>query len=101
MEAKKQPAKKVTLGNHPRHLRNFMVAGKSDYDYAKYFRVLKGRLTKARYKAIDRQCRKFSQRFHCGHEHDCCGCLCGQSMSFIHNANTNKTLIIASQSFNY
>ena len=93
--------KKVTLGNHPSHLRNFTVAENSDYDHVKYFRMLKGRLTRARYKAIDKECRKYTKTMHCHHEHDCCGCLYAQSMVFTHNVNTGKTLIVASQSFNY
>jgi len=76
------------------------VAG-SEYDYRLYERILIGRLTKERYKAIDRYCRMYyiEVQHHCGHEWDCCGCFCGQSLSFTHKYN--QTIITLSQSFNY
>lgn len=65
----------------------------SYFDYRKYVRVLSGRITKERYKAISSYCRKFSRTpiYRCGHEHDCCGCLCGQQMSF---TNSQHAIII-------
>lgn len=82
-------------------MRKLINREKSDMDHKTQFKLLRGRLTKRRYKILDSFCRKNSFSTHCHHEHDCCGCLCGQSMHFKHNPVTQKTLIVISQSFNY
>lgn len=47
-----------------------------DYDRNNYIRVFKGRFTKARYKALARFVRAFTEDMgFCGHDYDCCGCL--------------------------
>ncbi len=54
-------------------MRNFEVI-EGDIDYNVSTRIIKGRLTKRRYKAIARYCRIHSGRVpYCGCEHDCCG----------------------------
>lgn len=92
--------------NHPadkeKRLKGFVIANsRSDYDGQTFFKLLRGRLTKKRYKVISGFCRKYSFRVHCGHEHDCCGCLCNQRMNFVHSTKTNKTLITISFGYNY
>lgn len=79
----------------------FVATDESDYDYRIYERVFTGRMTKLRLKIIDRFCRLHSYHPHyrCGHEWDCCGCFCGQSMSFEYNHN--QVTIRFTQSFNY
>ena len=79
----------------------FISTPASDYDYRCYERVFTGRMTKARWKIIDRFCRlhSFRPRYRCGHDWDCCGCFCGQSMSFEYKHN--QVSITFTQSFNY
>lgn len=79
----------------------FVQLDNSDYDYCNYERTFSGRMTKARYKILDRFCRirSRSPRYRCGHEHDCCGCLCGQRMELTYSQGQVK--IILSHSFNY
>lgn len=74
-------------------------------------RILTGRLTKARYKIIERYARKhrrsqsdiYGEGFRCGHEHDCCGCLVGEWMSTKYTRHWKGTKVVLrfSQSFNY
>lgn len=73
------------------------VAG--DMDYREYERVFSGRMTKLRYKTLDRFCRTNTYSERCHHEHDCCGCMCGQKLSFTYYRNQVK--IRLTQSFNY
>jgi len=70
-------------------------------DYNQYQRVFTGRMTKARWEIIHRFCRMhtFNPEYRCGHEWDCCGCFCGQRMSFKYSRN--QTVITFTQSFNY
>lgn len=72
-----------------------------DIDYREYERTFSGRMTKKRWQIIDRFCRLQSYRptYRCGHEWDCCGCFCGQNMSFTYNRN--QVVISFTQSFNY
>jgi len=79
--------------------KNFKPAEGSDFDYKIYERHFSGKLTKCRYKILDSFCRKNSFHTHCGHEWDCCGCLCGQSMSFEYKHN--QVTVTLTQSFNY
>lgn len=70
-----------------------------DIEYRTYTREFSGRMTKGRWKILDRYCRKHSWSTHCGHEWDCCGCLCGQYASFAYSAN--QVTVSITQSFNY
>lgn len=71
-----------------------------DYDTAECTRSFSGRMTKARWKRLDRICRANRlSRMNCGHDWDCCGCLCGQYMSFTYKHN--QVVITIYQSFNY
>lgn len=69
------------------------------HDLRKYRREFTGKMTKRRWEIIDSYCRRNSFRDHCGCEWDCCGCLCGQSMSFSYKYN--QVRIGLTQSFNY
>jgi hypothetical protein len=72
----------------------------TDMDRREYTRQFTGRMTKERYSIIDRYCRKASYTTgYCGHEWDCCGCLCSQSLSFTYKQN--QTIITLVQTFNY
>lgn len=73
----------------------------SDMDSAIYERIIKGRLTKKRYKIIAREVRKMDigSLPNCGHEYDCCGCLCYQWANFTHKYNL--TIIKVGYSYNY
>lgn len=81
------------------NFKKFKQTQDSEMDYRISERIISGRLTKCRYKLIDRFCRKNSFRTHCGHEWDCCGCLCDQTMSFEYKHNA--VIIKVKQSFNY
>lgn len=67
----------------------FKKSEDSDFDYRKYTRTFSGKMTKKRYKMLDRYCRLHSRspRYRCGHDYDCCGCLCGQYMTFTYRYN--------------
>lgn len=73
----------------------------TDFDYRQYQRIFTGRMTKARWQIIDRFCRMhtWSPEYRCGHDWDCCGCFCGQRMSFKYSHN--QVVISFTQSFNY
>ena len=87
-----------------------------DFDYRIAERVVVGRLTPLRYKVLTRMVRKFNSNaqypygispngyaYNCGCEHDCCGCLCGESIN-IDFAKAGGNYIIKlthSASFNY
>lgn len=75
-------------------------------------RVLDGRMTKARYKAIMHHVRKYNYDnrapygisangypYRCGCMHDCCGCLIGTSMDA--QVSHSKTVLSRGFSFNY
>lgn len=72
-----------------------------EMDYRVYYRTFSGRMTKKRYQLIRRICRFYSRsfRYSCGHDWDCCGCLCGHSMTFTYKHNQVKIRI--SYSYNY
>lgn len=72
-----------------------------DIDYRDFERIFSGRMTKGRWKIIDRYCRVKSRspRYGCGHDWDCCGCQCGQNLSFKYTRNA--VIISLSMSFNY
>ena len=78
----------------------FKLTEESDYDRKVAERVFSGRMTKMRYKIIDGFCRRHSKQIpNCGHEWDCCGCLCGQYMEFEYKQN--QVTITLVQNFNY
>lgn len=77
----------------------FTELERSDYDYRIFERTFTGKMTKYRYKKLDRFCRRNSWRSHCHHEYDCCGCQCAQNMSLTYSKN--QISIILSMSFNY
>lgn len=58
-----------------------------DMDYRIYLREFSGRMTKQRYKAIADYCRRNSYSLRCGCEHDCCGHMTGQDISFTYSRN--------------
>jgi len=69
-------------------------------DFSTYQRSFSGRITKGRFKALNRTCKKYSfQEPYCGHQHDCCGCLTSQSMTMTHRKNL--TTITLTRHFNY
>jgi hypothetical protein len=70
-----------------------------DMDYRVYEHVIDGRMTKSRYKIINRYARKSSWREHCGHEWDCCGCMFARRMELKYK--NNKWILGMVESFNY
>lgn len=73
---------------------------RGDYDSKEYIRTFSGKITKGRYKALESYCRRYSFcTSACGHDYDCCGCMCGQSLELSYKHN--RVTIIVSQSFNY
>jgi hypothetical protein len=82
-------------------MRNFKTIA-SDIDFEIAEREIKGRMTPMRYKILSRYARVKSLKrgeLYCGHEHDCCGCMCGQSMELI--ASHNSAKLVLAISFNY
>jgi hypothetical protein len=79
-------------------MKNFKIIN-SDMDYTISKRIFSGKITKNRYKILDRFCRKNSFRTNCGHEWDCCGCMCSQYMEFEYK--NNQVILILHNSFNY
>lgn len=71
----------------------------ADCDYHIYERYISGRMTKGRWKALDRYCRRNTYRMHCHHDHDCCGCMCSQRVSFTYEHN--QVIISLAQHYNY
>lgn len=70
-----------------------------DCDYHIYERYFSGRMTKARYKALDGYCRRNTFRMHCHHDHDCCGCMTSQRVTFSYSRNC--VVVSLSQHYNY
>ena len=58
-----------------------------DIDQDTLVRRFSGRLTKARYKAINRYCRRHTWRQNCSHEWDCCGCTFAEYLHFEYKQN--------------
>lgn len=73
----------------------------NDIDVLHSVRTFSGKMTKLRWKILNRfaRTRTVSSFGGCGHQWDCCGCLCSQhvSVSYKHN----KVKIIFTQHFNY
>lgn len=79
-------------------MRNFKVI-EDDMDTVVSRRIFSGKLTKERYKMLDRFARKIHHVERCGHDFDCCGCLCGQWLEIDYKAN--QVTLTLTQSFNY
>lgn len=90
-------------------MKNFKAI-ESDYDYNVSQRQFSGKLTKNRYKAINRYVRKINNThiygtspngyaYRCGCEHDCCGCLSSQSLEFTYKYN--QVVLTFIQTYNY
>ena len=93
-------------------MNNFSISSESDLDCRIFTRTIHGRLTKYRYKKINKFIRTFNKdsrypygiskngyAYTCGCSHDCCGCLSRQRMDM--EFNQNKITITWTQSFNY
>lgn len=80
-------------------MKNKFIVVDGDMDFVTQKRYLTGRMTKKRWKIIDRYCRRMTYSNRCHHEWDCCGCLTGMDTSFTyqHNQVTIKQTI----GFNY
>ena len=75
------------------------LAISGDMDYTTYQKTFEGRITKKRYKVLDRWVRSNRQKYRCSHDWDCCGCLIGVSADLI--VSKNKAEILVSYSYNY
>ena len=65
----------------------------SDMDGRTYVRIFSGRMTKMRYKVIDRYCRRNSVSERCHHDYDCCGCCFRTDYWFEYSKNQIKVFI--------
>lgn len=71
----------------------------NDIDFHTFQKVLDGRITKNRYKLLDRWVRSQNKKYHCGHDWDCCGCLHSTSATLL--VTPNKAEILVTYSYNY
>lgn len=71
-----------------------------DYDFKVEEKVINGRITKARYKAIARQVRKGNWWNRCSCEHDCCGHVSSVRTNII-SADSNQMIIHVRTNYNY
>lgn len=71
----------------------------SDIDYKTYEYSFSGRMTKLRWKLLDRYVRKHNLRTHCHHEYDCCGCVSSTYMDIDYGKNLVK--LTYTINFNY
>lgn len=76
-----------------------------DYDFSLFERVIQGRLTKSRFKIINKVVKKWNYNheapygysmngypYRCGCEHDCCGCLSSENISVeLQSINKDKS----------
>jgi hypothetical protein len=79
-----------------------LIASPESYnDYRVYTRVLNGLITPLRLRILLEFARRFnSVKFGgCGHDFDCCGCLCGQHMDV--HYNEQSVTIRVTYSYNY
>lgn len=74
-----------------------IIEGDYDYEVATY--SFSGRMTKLRWELLDRYTRKHSNSFHCGCQHDCCGCVSTTNMSFEYAKNL--VTLTSKITFNY
>ena len=80
--------------------KKFEETEESDYDYRIFERIIKGQFNRKRLWRLKRWARINSWRNHCGCEHDCCGCQCGQSYNLDYLPGIGIKLTIT-QSYNY
>lgn len=81
------------------NLKRFIVSDASDMDTAIHTREFSGRMTKARWKLIDRYCRTMTWITRCHHDWDCCGCNFAQSVGFTYEFNLVRITVY--NEFNY
>jgi len=72
----------------------------SDCDYVVREKIINGRITKARYKAIAQYVRKHTFSSGCGCEWDCCGHLSSQTMNIV-GADSNQVTLSVRENYNY
>ena len=87
-----------------------------DYDYSRTERVITGKITKARRKAIEHAVRVFNREwsapygispngyaYNCGCSHDCCGCLTRKwaNATFENWGKNNSAIIQINSRYNY
>lgn len=97
-------------------MRNFKSIDEPDDDFAvqKSQRVIVGQLTKKRYLRIKRYAKAHTNTapygrsesghaYRCGHDYDCCGCLCSERMYVDYKPHWkgHKVTLTFVQSFNY
>lgn len=95
------PVNEYESGNTP-NFNNFTESEKSDYDYKVTEAVVIQDFNKTQWKDFSSKLRQNTLRNmgFCGHEWDCCGCLCGQSMQYEY-IKKGVFKVIFTQSFNY
>lgn len=74
----------------------------SDIDRVTAIREITGRITYSRFKILNRYARRHTLSrgdLRCHHEHDCCGCKCGQDIEL--KVYHNKAIFTLTKSFNY
>lgn len=72
-----------------------IIEAESDYEVAVY--SFSGRMTKLRWKILDRYCRNHSRSMWCGCQHDCCGCISSTNMHLQYKHN----LVTLTYTLNY
>ncbi len=70
-------------------------------DFTTSMKIIKGRITYNRYKRLQSYSRKHSQSLNCGHDWDCCGCVCRTNMEVIINPSQTKLSILYTVNRNY
>lgn len=82
--------------------KQFSVSESSDYDRNVIEVILLQEFNKNQWKDFTQKLRlnTLNNIGHCGHEWDCCGCLCGQSMDYEY-LKKGVFKVTFSQSFNY
>jgi len=96
---------------------NKFIKKRSDYDYTESEKEIIVRLTPLRYKLLTKGVKKWNYNhkypygispngyaYNCGCEHDCCGCLCGESLNIEFNKiamEWHYVKIIYSANYNY
>lgn len=82
-------------------MRKFKRVYIGDDDAETYQRVFSGRLTKGRYKALQRYCKSRTRSGfgYCGHDWDCCGCVCRTEMELAYKHNLVTLTYIEHRNF--
>jgi len=78
-------------------IKNMLVSNRSDYDCTVMYKVIRGRMTKARYKALNRFERANSRSMPVYSEHDCTGQLCGVYTDIYYR----KTFVVIKITYSY